>query len=79
LFFETRTRLRLFSFSGEDDPDGAACLAFSLGFFGTLEDEFRLEDKLVERLAATERWSPARLSVHVQYLELEEEDAVLTC
>ncbi|WGT64435.1 hypothetical protein [Variovorax paradoxus] len=76
VLIDARTRVRRFSYKSENDPDGGACLAFEFGFLGTLDDEFRLDDELASRLVTTDRWNPARLSVHMQYMEAEE-DAVV--
>lgn len=50
-------------------------VAYELGFVGTLEDEFALEEKLSEGLGNLEGWNPAEMTVHVKYLSADHASA----
>lgn len=65
-------RPRQFEYQDDDDPDGGPFLSFCLRFYGSLQDEFRLDDELALKLSASERWNPSRLSVQLHYLVPEE-------
>ncbi len=78
VFNDAKVRIREFSYTGEEDPDGGPSLSFEFGFVGTLDDEFRIEDEIAVRLAATASWNPSRLAVRAKYMETMD-DAVVTC
>lgn len=63
-----KKRTRHIAFDNESEPDGELSMAFELGFFGSLEEEFLLEEKLSEKLGDLDDWNPNKLSVCFKYL-----------
>ncbi|XXQ53888.1 hypothetical protein ACA040_002570 [Xenophilus aerolatus] len=52
----------------ELDPDGGSSVAFELGFFGSLDDEFRMDYELCDKLGELVDWDPTRMTVHLNHL-----------
>ncbi len=55
----------------DNDPDGSIAVAYEIGFIGNLEDEFALEEELIEGLDNFEAWDPTKMTVHFKYLSAE--------
>lgn len=68
---DQKRRARELGIYTDRDPDGGMVVAYELGFVGTLEDEFALEEKLSEGLGNLEGWNPAEMTVHVKYLSAD--------
>ncbi len=72
VLIEQKRRARELGIYTERDPDGGMVVAYELGFAGTLQDEFALEEKLSEGLGNLEGWNPSKLTVHFKYLLSED-------
>lgn len=63
-----RKRARFLTNALEVDPEsGDESILFGLGFWGTLQDEMRLESQLAQVFSDQPDWNPAALSVELQY------------
>lgn len=70
-----KRRSREFGIYPDRDPDGGMAVAYEIGFVGTLEDEFALEEELSEGLGNLEGWNPAKMTVHFKYLSVDDASA----
>lgn len=50
------------------DPDGGASLLLSIGFFGNLTDEMKIEADLAQALGEEPGWNPCVLATELNYL-----------
>lgn len=66
---ENRVRIQSVSHVLSHDPDGRVFYSIPLSFYGTLDDEWRLESALAERLAERSDWRPHIMSVEFKHAE----------
>jgi hypothetical protein len=68
-------RVRFLTTAVEVDPEsGDESLLFGLGFWGSLDDEMRLESQLAHVFADAPGWNPSALSVELQYEQPQHAD-----
>lgn len=56
------------------DHDGSDSMLIQLGFFGTLDDELRMESALAQLLGERPGWNPCLLSTELQYAVMHDNE-----
>lgn len=67
-----RCRAREIGIFHEADPDGGRSVSIELGFFGTLDDEFRFDEILSDKLGDLSEWNPIKFTVNYRYVKRED-------